>query len=152
MDICWLVDGFACRGLSSVTKPASISTKIRTDPLIRSHPPPSRSAGDRRAASSSGRAQTESGSGGSVPVGGAPRLSAPPHDCVLLVALLLPRHGLQPHAEPQLCRPHSSRSPLHPTPPAPVSRRAALRHTEPGELRQHGHQCVHGEQLGLLAR
>lgn len=114
--------------------------------------PPSRSAGDRRATSPSGRAEAESGSGGSVPVGGAPRLSAPPHDLALLIAFLFPRHVLQPRTEPQLCGAPSSGSPLHPAPPAPVNRRAALRHTEPGELRQHGHQRVHGEQLRLLAR
>lgn len=100
--------------------------KIRTNPLISTRPPPSRSAGDRRAASSPGRAQTESSGGGSVSVGGAPRLSDPPHDFVLPVALLLPGHGLQPRTEPQLCRPSPSGSPLHPAPPAPVSRRATL--------------------------
>lgn len=132
-------------GLKSLCQlPAQIKT--RTNPLIPLSPPPSRSAGDRRATSPSGRAQTESGSRGSVPVGGAPWFSAPPHDLPLLIASLFPHHGLQLHGAT------SSGSPLHPAPPAPISRRAALRHTEPGELRQHGHQRVHREQLRLLAR
>lgn len=102
-----------------------------------------RSAGDRRAAPSSGRAQTESCSRGSVPVGGSAQLPAPPHDHVL--HLPLPSHGLQPHAKPQLWGPPSSCAPLHPSSPAAsVSWRAAVRHAEPGELWQHGHQRVNG--------
>lgn len=114
-------------------------------------PPPSRSAGDRRAAPPSGRAQAKSSSGGSVPVGGPPRLPAPPRNLVLPVSLLLTHHGLQPRAEPHFLGPPSSGSPLHPAPSAPVGRGAAVRHPEPGELGQHGHQRVHREQLGLLA-
>lgn len=128
--------------------PRSENQSVCTDQC----PPPCRSAGDRGAASSPCRAQTEGSGRSSVSVGGAARLSDPPHDLVLLVALLLPGHVLQPGAKPQLHRRASSGSPLHPAPPAPVSRRAALRHPEPGELRQRGHQRVDREQLGLLTR
>lgn len=81
-------------------------------------------------------------------MGGFTRLPDPAADPAFLLALLhlllllSHGHGLAP----------ATGSPLHPAPPASGSWGAALRHTEPGELRQCGHQCVHGEQLCLLPR
>lgn len=119
------------------------SHRLEHQPALINPSFPSRSAGDRRTAPPSGRAQTEGGGRGSVSVGGAPRLSDPaPHPALIVAFILLFRHGHTP----------APGSPLHPAPPAPGGRGAALRHPEPGELRQRGHQRVHGEQLGLLPR
>lgn len=86
-----------------------------------------RAAGDRGTAPAAGRAEAEGGGRGAVPVGRSAR-----------------RGPLRAPA-----------APLHPAPPAGRAGargrgRARLRHAEPGELGQHGHQRVHRGQLGLL--
>lgn len=88
-----------------------------------------RSAGYWGAAAASGRAEAEGCSRGSVPVGGAAWL---------------------PYAAQQLSGSSAGPS-LHPAPHSTLCWRGQLRHTQPGELRQHRHQRLHQQQLRLLA-
>lgn len=59
--------------------------------------------------------------------------------------------------QPLSLQPLAGRAPLHPAPlhPAPhfaLCWRTTLRHPQPGQLGQHGHQHLHGKQLRLLPR
>lgn len=91
-----------------------------------------RSAGYWGAAEAFGRAEAESCSRGSVPVGGAPWLSNATQQSLFLNL-------------------RTSHAPLHPTPHSALFRGTTVWHPQPGELGQHGHKHLHWKQLCLLS-